>query len=133
MPFLGAVGWPVVDRFRFGDSLAISPHGIGIAIGFLIGAWLLGRVGPQRGGVSAGALLINLPRFRGYGYRFFQVMDAAVIALALGIAIGRIGDLVIGDHLGTPTSWALAFRYDGGELAPPFTCEEGRGRRGVRG
>ena len=26
-----------MDRFRFGDSFAISPHGLFIAIGFLIG------------------------------------------------------------------------------------------------
>lgn len=165
----------MIDRFRFGEDLAISPHGIGIAIGFLIGAWLLGRLGPKRGvspddvssmvlwalvgtiigarffyviahledydgdvlemlsiwkgGISllggvAGAILVNIPIMRRRGYRFFQVMDAAVIALALGIAIGRIGDLVIGDHLGTPTDFPLAFSYLGGELAPPYHCEE---------
>lgn len=172
---LAAVGWPVLDRFRFGDVFAVSPHGVLIAVGFLIGAWLLGREGPRRGldpddinsmvawaivgtiigarlfyviahysdfegdvveilsvwkgGISllggiAGAILINLPKFRRRGYRFFQVMDAAVIALALGIAIGRVGDLIIGDHLGKPTSFVLAFQYRGGEVAPPFSCED---------
>ena len=56
------------------------------------------------------------------GYRFFQVADPVALALALGIAIGRIGDLIIGDHLGKPTSWLLAWRYEGGTLAPPFSC-----------
>ncbi|MFN8232001.1 MAG: prolipoprotein diacylglyceryl transferase family protein [Actinomycetota bacterium] len=174
MSTLASVGWPVLDRFRFGD-FAISPHGIGIAIGFVTGAWLLGRIGPRRGvsvdhintmvlwalvgavigsrlfyviahvsefssplewfqvwkgGISllggiAGAILINVPRFRRYGYRFFQVMDPAVICIALGIGIGRIGDLIIGDHLGKPTSWLLAWTYEGGTLAPPFTCADG--------
>jgi len=170
-PLLAAIGWPVLDRLRFGP-LAISPHGIGIAVGFLIGARVLLREGPKRGvavddvnamlvwaivgaiagarffyvvahwsefdglldalaiwrgGISllggiAGAILVNLPLLRRRGYRFFQVMDGAVIGLALGIGIGRIGDLVIGDHLGTPTSWFLAWTYEGGTLAPPFSC-----------
>jgi prolipoprotein diacylglyceryltransferase len=44
--------------------------------------------------------------------------------LALGVVIGRVGDLIIGDHLGEPTSWALAFRYWGGNLSG-FTCTPG--------
>jgi phosphatidylglycerol---prolipoprotein diacylglyceryl transferase len=172
LTFLAAVGWPVLDRFRFGDGFAISPHGIFIAIGFMFGAWLLGRIGPPRGisaeevnsiafwsligaiigsrlfyvighfsefdnlgqmlaiwrgGISllggiAGGVLINVPRVRRRGYRFFQVADAVAPALAFGIAIGRIGDLIIGDHLGKPTSWLLAWTYRGGTLAPPFRC-----------
>jgi phosphatidylglycerol---prolipoprotein diacylglyceryl transferase len=175
LPLLASIGWPVLDRFRIGDSFAISPHGLGIAIGFMIGGWLLGRIGPRngvsaehistmlfwalvgaivgsrlfyviahvsefssplewlqvwKGGISllggiAGAILINVPRMRRYGYRFLQVMDPAAICLALGIAIGRVGDLIIGDHLGKPTSWFLAWTYHGGTLAPPFTCVDG--------
>jgi phosphatidylglycerol:prolipoprotein diacylglycerol transferase len=172
LTFLGAVGWPVLDRFRIGDSFAISPHGLFIAIGFMIGAWLLGKIGPKRGipaeevnaiafwaligaiigarffyvlahlsefdnvgqmlaiwngGISllggiAGGTLINVPRVRRHGYRFFQVADIIAPCLALGIAIGRLGDLIIGDHLGKPTSWFLAWQYRGGTLAPPFRC-----------
>jgi phosphatidylglycerol:prolipoprotein diacylglycerol transferase len=170
LPLLASIGWPVLDRFRFGDAFAISPHGVFIVIGFLTGAWLLTRLAPRhgitdehissiifwcligaligsrffyvlahfgdyssladmlavwRGGISllggiAGAILINVPRLRRYRYRFFQVTDPAAVALALGIAVGRIGDLIIGDHLGKPTSWLLAWRYSGGTLAPPF-------------
>jgi phosphatidylglycerol---prolipoprotein diacylglyceryl transferase len=169
---IAAIGWPVLDRIRIG-RFAISPHGVGIAVGFLIGAWLLGKIGPRRGldaehlnsfvfwsligaiigsrlfyiiahysefpnvgqmlaiwrgGISllggiAGAILINIPRMRKYGYRFLQVLDPFAICLALGIAIGRIGDLIIGDHLGKPTSWLLAWTYKGGTLAPPFNCD----------
>jgi phosphatidylglycerol---prolipoprotein diacylglyceryl transferase len=50
------------------------------------------------------------------------VVDPGAVAVALGISIGRIGDLIIGDHLGRPTSWLLAWKYSGGTLAPPFTC-----------
>jgi phosphatidylglycerol:prolipoprotein diacylglycerol transferase len=167
-----SIGWPVLDRFRFGGSFAISPHGLFIAIGFMVGASLLARLAPRRGitedhiqsiifwclvgaiigsrffyvlahfsefdnlgqmlaiwrgGISllggiAGAILINVHRLRRYGYRFFQVVDPGAVAVALGISIGRIGDLIIGDHLGRPTSWLLAWKYSGGTLAPPFTC-----------
>jgi phosphatidylglycerol:prolipoprotein diacylglycerol transferase len=176
LSLLAAIGWPVLDRIHIGSSFAISPHGLGIAVGFLLGAWWLSREGPRRGvaidhinsmvfwalvgaivgarlfyviahysefnsigdmlavyrgGISllggiAGAILVNIPIMRRHGYRFFQVMDAAVIGLAFGIAVGRIGDLIIGDHLGKPTSWALAFQYQGGNLAPPYGCSAGR-------
>jgi phosphatidylglycerol---prolipoprotein diacylglyceryl transferase len=171
---LASVGWPVVDRFRFGDSIAISPHGLGIAIGFMVGAWLLTKLGPSRGipeslvnsivlwsvigsligarvayvighvsefdgplewfkiwegGISllggiAGATIANAVNIKRqeHRFRFFQVADAVAPCLALGIAVGRIGDLVIGDHLGKPTSWLLAWTYEGGTLAPPFAC-----------
>jgi len=171
---LGAIGWPVLDRVHLFGSFAISPHGVGIAIGFLFGAWILTREGPKRGvtledvntmvfwaligaiigarlfyviahysdfngigdmlavyrgGISllggiAGAVLINIPLMRRRGYRFFQVMDGAVIGLSFGIAYGRIGDLIIGDHFGKPTSWLLAFQYKGGTPAG-YTCSAG--------
>ncbi len=171
---LASVGWPVLDRFRFGDSIAISPHGLGIAIGFMTGAWLFTKLSERRGipeglassivfwsvvgslvgarvayviahvseyaspldwlriwegGISllggiAGATIanaINIKR-QEYRFRFFQVADTIAPCLALGIAIGRSGDLIIGDHLGKPTSWLLAWTYEGGRLAPPFSC-----------
>jgi phosphatidylglycerol:prolipoprotein diacylglycerol transferase len=171
---LASVGWPVLDRFRFGDAIAISPHGLGIAFGFLVGAWLLMRLAPRRGipeslassivfwsvigslvgariayviahvsdfaspldwfkiwegGISllggiAGATIANAVSIKRqeYRFRFFQVADAIAPCLALGISVGRIGDLIIGDHLGKPTSWLLAWTYEGGTLAPPFSC-----------
>jgi phosphatidylglycerol:prolipoprotein diacylglycerol transferase len=171
---LAQIGWPVLDRFRIGDSFAISPHGLFIAIGFMVGAWLLGRIAPRwgvsqddvqgvvfwsligaivgarlfyvighfsefdsfvdmlkiwEGGISllggiAGAVIVNVPRVRRQGYRFFQVADPVAPSLALGIAVGRIGDLIIADHLGKPTSWLLAWQYRGGTIAPPFSCQD---------
>src|SRR5919204_2284600 len=38
---LAEIGWKVIDRFHFGSSFAISPHGLGIAIGYLAGAYVL--------------------------------------------------------------------------------------------
>jgi phosphatidylglycerol---prolipoprotein diacylglyceryl transferase len=182
LPALASIGWPILDRVHLGSRFAISPHGVGIAVGFLFGAWILGReaqrrgvlldhvnqmvfwalvgaiVGARlfyviahwsdfssvadafaiwRGGISllggiAGAVLVNLPLMRRYRYGFFQVMDGAVIGLAFGIAFGRIGDLIIGDHLGKPTSWPLAFRYEGG-LPAGFTCVAGVCRETLQG
>ena len=80
-----------------------------------------------KGGISllggiAGATIANAVNIRRFGLRFFTVADTLTAPLALGIAIGRIGDLIIGDHLGKPTSWILAWTYHGGKLAPPFSC-----------
>ena len=173
---LAQIGWPVLDRFRIGDTFAISPHGLFIAIGFVVGAWLLGRIAPRwgvshddvqgvvfwsligaivgraallrdrtplaistrslghvkiwEGGISllggiAGAVIVNVPRVRREGYRFFQVADPVAPALALGIAIGRIGDLIIADHLGKPTSWLLAWTYRGGHDRPTVLVPRG--------
>ena len=168
---LASIGWPVLDRIHLFGDFAISPHGIGIAVGFLFGAWILQHEGPKRGvtvdqvntmvfwaligtiigarlfyvighfsefdglgdmlalwnggltllGGIAGAVLINIPIMRRFHLSFFQVMDGAVIGLAFGIAFGRIGDLIIGDHFGKPTSWLLAFRYEGG-IPAGFSC-----------
>lgn len=171
---LAEIGWKVLDRFRFGDTFAISPHGVGIAIGFLCGAWVLiyearrrriaedhasawvfwclvgAIVGARvfyvlghysefdgigdmlaiwRGGISLiggifGALIFSYPSIRRTGVPWLMAGDTAAIGLPLGIVIGRIGDLVIGDHLGKPTSWALAFVYHGGNLSG-YNCEVG--------
>jgi phosphatidylglycerol---prolipoprotein diacylglyceryl transferase len=169
MTFLAVIGWPVLDRIRLGP-LSISPHGLGIAVGYLAGAWWMVRQGRKRGlddekvgslllwalvgaivgarffyvighlenydsfrdmiaiwegGISLvggifGAIAFAYPIMRRYGYRFLQVMDSAAIGLAFGIMIGRIGDLVIGDHLGKPTDFFLGWAYRGGILPGPW-------------
>ena len=52
------------------------------------------------------------------------MLDSAAPGLALGIFIGRIGDLIIGEHLGGPTNFILGWRCSGAfrdPLAPyPF-------------
>jgi phosphatidylglycerol:prolipoprotein diacylglycerol transferase len=166
---IASISWRVLDRFRFGGRLAISPHGLGIAVGFLAGSivfiyyakrrgigeelagtfvfWALigaivgarlfyviahfGEPGLKnigdalaiyRGGISliggiVGAVLAGYPLMRKHNLALLKVMDAAAVGLPLGIVIGRIGDLIIGDHLGKPTSWLFAFKYAGGRLS----------------
>ena len=170
---IAVIGWPVLDRINLGP-LAISPHGIGIAVGYLAGASFMLRQGRKRGlseehmgtillwalvgaifgarffyvvahfsefesftdmlaiwrgGISLiggifGAIAFAYPFMRRFGYGFRQVMDAAAIGLAFGIVIGRIGDLVIGDHLGKPTDFVLGFAYRGGQLPGPWQFNE---------
>jgi prolipoprotein diacylglyceryl transferase len=185
LPLLASVGWPVLDRFRLGP-LELSPHGLFIAIGFLIGASLFTRLAVRRGisieacntvvfwsllgaivgarvgyvvahwsefaphpveillvwkgGISllggiAGATIANAVSIKraSFRLRFFEVADTIAPALALGIAIGRIGDLIIGDHLGKPTSWLLAWTYRGGQLAPSFVCTDGLCQASLQG
>lgn len=159
--------WEIMSRIHLGP-VAISPHGIGIAIGFLIGAqymvkrskrwggphendiwnalfWALiaSMVGARvaytighlsevtdgfddplgvlkvwEGGISlmggiTGAVLGAYPYVRKHKMGFWRMTDLAAPGLALGIFIGRVGDLMIGDHLGKPTSFFLGWRCVG--------------------
>ena len=169
------LAWEIWPRIEAG-SLSISPHGIGIALGYLAGAQLMVRRarkygGPKEediwnvlfyallgaiigarvgyvighlsevtndgddllgvfrvweGGISllggiTGAVLAALPYAFRHKMGFWRMMDLAVPGLALGIVIGRIGDLVIGDHLGKPTDFALGWHClgSGGDPALP--------------
>ncbi|MDQ3962311.1 MAG: prolipoprotein diacylglyceryl transferase [Actinomycetota bacterium] len=169
------LAWDIFSRIELGP-LSISPHGIGIAVGYLVGAQLMvrrarrfggpdendiwnvlfwallgalvgARVGyvlghiPEvtdsgndllgifrvwEGGISliggiTGAVLFALPYMFKKNMGFWRTMDLAAPGLALGIIIGRLGDLAIGDHLGKPTSWPLGWRCLGditGNQAP---------------
>ncbi|MEY2478682.1 MAG: phosphatidylglycerol---prolipoprotein diacylglyceryl transferase [Actinomycetota bacterium] len=157
--------------------LSISPHGIGIALGFLLGARLMLPAAERRGiteddvyalltraaigaiigarvayvinhfgdydnpleifkiwegGISllggfVGAVLLALPEMRKRGLSFWKVMDAAAPGMALGVIIGRLGDLVVADHLGKPTDFVLGYKCPptGVETASP--CVAGPG------
>ena len=166
--------WGITPSIDIG-GLSVSPHGIGIAIGYLAGAQLMVRrarrlggppendiwnalfyaligaiVGARlgyvlghfsevteggddllgvfkvwEGGISllggiTGAVLFALPYAVRRKMGFWRSTDLAVPGLALGIVIGRVGDLVIGDHLGDPTTFALGWRCTGetGGVAP---------------
>lgn len=161
---LGPLEWSIVPRIEIGP-LAVSPHGIGIALGVLLGARMLVRRSERRGGPSeadiynglfwaligaivgarlayvvghlsevteggddplgvlkvweggisllggiVGGILAAVPYMRRRRIPFWSTMDLAAPCLAFGIFVGRVGDLVIGDHLGKPTSWPLGWR-----------------------
>ncbi|MGH9244296.1 MAG: prolipoprotein diacylglyceryl transferase [Acidimicrobiales bacterium] len=165
---------PIV-RVHLGP-LAISPHGVGIAVGFLAGAWLMrpsararGFTDEQiyalllrailgailgariayvinhlgefdsplewlavwRGGISllggiAGGVLAAIPVVRRAGLSVWQGLDATAPGLALGIAIGRLGDLVVADHLGKPTDFVLGYVCPAAETASPCVAPVGQ-------
>lgn len=116
------------------------------AIGALIGARLayainhwsdyaddpLSVLAVWEGGISlfggiAGGVLAAVPVMRSERLRFWSLMDAAAPGLALGILIGRIGDLVVGDHLGKPTEFFLGFRCTGADSASSCAAPIGSG------
>lgn len=178
MSFFDPLAWEIIPRINIGP-VAISPHGIGIALGYLAGAQLMVRRakrfgGPDEndiwnalfyalvgaivgarvgyvighfsevtsggddllgifkiweGGISllggiTGAVLAAVPYVRSKKMGFWRMVDLAAPGLALGIVIGRIGDLVISDHLGKPTDFALGWRCLGTPDGPPRPAAE---------
>lgn len=79
------------------DTIAVWKGGLQFTGGFIaavaVGAWMSRRVFPARG---------------------MEVMDAAALGLAPGLAIGRLGCLAVGEHLGGETTFFLATKYLGG-------------------
>jgi phosphatidylglycerol:prolipoprotein diacylglycerol transferase len=177
---LAELAWPILERIRLVGDLAVSPHGISIAAGVLIGAQLMlhrarrrgvarrpvddvegivqslvtrtiigGILGARfffvvthlelfgdplswllvwEGGLSllggiTGAVLANVPFALRRRLSVPLLLDSVAPGLALGIFIGRIGDLVIGEHLGGPTGFALGWRCTGafGDPAAPYS------------
>jgi phosphatidylglycerol:prolipoprotein diacylglycerol transferase len=173
-----ALSYPLIQRFVF-----LSPHGLFVAIGFLIGATLLMREVRERdlspdvvvnaltwgafgsiigaradyvishpdvffatkgfvdsvvaigkvweGGLALfggfiGGVLFALPTLIRARAHIPRMLDATVRGFAIGVAVGRIGDLLIGDHLGDVVSgnpWWKPITYTirlGDKLAPGF-------------
>jgi phosphatidylglycerol:prolipoprotein diacylglycerol transferase len=173
---LAAISYNPIVHVRIGP-LSISPHGVGIAVGFLLGAtlmmpaakakgigeedvysfltraaigaiagarlaYVLNHIGDYiphhplevfeiwKGGISLlggfiGAILLALPEMRRRHKSFWKVMDAAAPGMALGVLIGRIGDLIVGDHLGKTTSFFLGFTCPPPSHATASPCVPG--------
>lgn len=156
---LAAISYRPIVHIEIGP-LNISPHGVGIAVGFLLGARLLlpeaarkgiteddvytiliraaigSLIGARlayvinhfgdytddllgifkvwEGGISLlggifGAILLALPVARKLRLDAWKLLDAAAPGIALGILVGRIGDMVVADHLGKPTDFFLGY------------------------
>jgi len=77
-------------------------------------------LGGMAGGIGAAILrarLLNLP--------VFALFDMASLGLALGTVIGRLGDISIVEHLGSPTSFFLGYRLKPGyDVAPQHDALE---------
>src|SRR5688500_18757397 len=142
----------------------VSPHGVGTALGFFLGAWLMAKRAEPRGiprsevynAVTWGAIgaiigargfyvighLSSYPSIvdalkvweggltmfggfigglvLGLGYLWrkkFNIpvaLDAAAPGFVVGVIVGRIGDILIADHLGRPTEFVLGYRIPAG-------------------
>lgn len=136
--------------------LTLAWHGIMVAVGIGIGAWVASRVAAQLGldpepvqvfaalalvgGIVGGRILYLAERGQlgqpaewlgTNGFSFngglvlaglmiavyvrrrslpLRYLDALAVGLPLGIAIGRIGDVILGEHYGPPTDFVLGVR-----------------------
>lgn len=170
MSVLAELRWPILERIPIAGDFSISPHGITVALGFLIGAQVMLRRAERRGvarrhvdgvaevvqsvvtraaiggilgarffyvvtrleqfpdpaswlavwegglsllGGIAGAVIGGLPYAWKHRFSVPLLLDSVAPGLALGIFVGRIGDLVIGEHLGGETSFFLGWRCTG--------------------
>jgi phosphatidylglycerol---prolipoprotein diacylglyceryl transferase len=171
---LGALSYDPLVRIELGP-LDLSPHGIGIAVGFLCGAALMLRdaerkgidedavysillrvlvgsiVGARlayvvnhlsdfespieilqvwKGGISllggiVGGIVAPCWWARRHHISFWKATDSAAPGLALGIVVGRIGDLIVADHLGKPTSFFLGYLCPGATTETASPCPPG--------
>ncbi|HZD18127.1 MAG TPA: prolipoprotein diacylglyceryl transferase, partial [Actinomycetota bacterium] len=96
----------------------------GMRVAWLLGHWremgsVVDAIAIWHGGMSLvggliGAVIVGAFVARRERVAVLPLLDMAAPGLALGIAIGRVSDLIIGDHLGTPTGLPWGFRYIGG-------------------
>lgn len=171
---LGAISYDPIVKIELGP-LGLSPHGIGIAVGFLAGAALMLRAAEKKGisedavysiliraligsiigarfayvlnhfsdfespveilqiwkgGISLlggiiGGIAVPCLWARRNGVSFWKATDAAAPGLALGIVIGRLGDLIVGDHLGKPTRFILGYLCPGASVDTASPCPPG--------
>ena len=169
---LAAISYDPLVHIDLGP-FQISPHGVGIAVGFLLGAWLMlpesrrkgipdehvhqllvraaigALVGARvayvvnhagdylddplavfkvwEGGISLlggifGAIAFALPLAKKLKIDAWRLLDSAAPGLALGIIVGRIGDLVVADHLGKPTTFFLGYRCPPPDVETASPC-----------
>lgn len=162
----------VIDFHAYPRIGGISPHGIGIAVGYLLGGMLMVRYAQKRGlpsdevwnmlmravigviigarlfyvvghldeyfgagrspldilkiweggivfyGGAVGGIVAAIPYMRKHGYPIRTILDMAAPAFPLGLIFGRIGDIIVGDHLGGASTLPFAFRFFPYEVPP---------------
>lgn len=120
------VAWLLAERKARRRGLAVEPLTTMLLLailGALVGSrvfWLVehGVADPSRwvatngftfdGGLIASTLLIGVYLWRrgiALGY-----LDLAAEVFPIGVAIGRVGDIINGEHYGAPTTWLLGVR-----------------------
>jgi phosphatidylglycerol:prolipoprotein diacylglycerol transferase len=171
---LSVIKWHAYPTVDLGP-INLSPHGVGIAVGYAAGGSLMARRAERWGiardhvwsmlmravvGVIIGArlfyvvghynlysyhnhlpnliemakvwqggvvfyggvfggILFAYPYMRKHQLPFWSVMDASAPGFPLGLIFGRIGDLIVGDHLGGASTLPFAFRFTSPNVAHP--------------
>ena len=82
--------------------------------------WLSGRGFSFNGGFILAALVIAVFVWRRRLSSMY--LDVVAIALPLGVAIGRVGDVINGEHYGPRSDWLLAVRNSNPEADVPSTA-----------
>jgi phosphatidylglycerol:prolipoprotein diacylglycerol transferase len=110
------MAWDIVSAVAFGSL-------VGTRLVWVVGNWSqVGSVGEAlkvwHGGMTLyggilGGVVAGVVAARRRGLPLLRLLDYAAPALAMGIALGRASDLVIGDHLGKSTGLPWGFRYLG--------------------
>lgn len=129
------VAWMLAERKARRRGLGLEPittMALLAVLGALVGSrafWLIehGVSDPARwvstngftfdGGLIASTLLIA-----GYLWRSgagLSYLDLAAEVFPIGVAIGRIGDIINGEHYGRPTTWLLGVRNANPESLTP--------------
>jgi phosphatidylglycerol---prolipoprotein diacylglyceryl transferase len=170
---LSVIHWHAYPNFDLGP-INLSPHGIGIAVGYALGGTLMARRA-QRWGISRddvwnmlmravvgviigarlfyvvghfgdywpnvidivkvwqggvvfyggvfGGILFAYPYMRKHNLAFWSVMDAAAPGFPVGLIFGRIGDIIVGDHLGGASTLPFAFLFSPPNVAHPNAAQ----------
>lgn len=71
-------------------------------------------------GGFVGGLALGLSYIRRNGYSIVQTLEAAAPGFVVGVIIGRIGDILIADHLGRPTGFGGGYKIPDAPLAPGY-------------
>jgi phosphatidylglycerol:prolipoprotein diacylglycerol transferase len=89
-------------------------------VGSLTDAVAIWQGGLQFSGGFVFAVIAGYPVYRHWNrLTRWHSLDGYAYGLAIGLAIGRIGCIAVGEHFGRLSSFFLAVRYDGGSVREP--------------
>lgn len=93
-------------------------------IGSLVDVVAVWRGGMQFSGGFVAGTLAGAIAMRSMARRDrWVVVDGLGLGLCIGLAFGRVGCYAVGEHLGRPSTFWLAVRYDGGPTREPSLGE----------
>jgi len=120
---MSVLTWALVAALLGARLFTVPAHMFGSGYGLSDALSISGDysiLGGYAGGIIGGVL-----RMRMLGLTVLPLLDAAAPGLAIGAVVGRIGDLAIVEHLGSPTSFFLGYQLKPGyDISPQHTALE---------